>query len=110
MIAHRTLSEAIAQLRKRGYEHDFKFENGKLTDLQTKKNYAADELEIIEYHRFEGQSNPGDMSIVFAISCADGSKGSVVTSYGTYHDYDLLSFLNQVPVADKTKVAGVLHK
>ena len=110
LVTYRTMSDAINQLRKRGFASSFKLLDGALICLETKEKYLPGDLEITEYHRFEGDSNPADMSILFALKCNDGNKGTVVSSYGTYATDGLLSFMDKVKVADKTKVAGSIRK
>ena len=73
-----TLAEAVNDLRARGYadeleltEHDgFHHRKAPLT---------PEDFRIDEYHRFEGPSDPADMSIVYAISSDKlGLKGLLV--------------------------------
>lgn len=106
MKHYRTLSEATSQLYKRGYTNDFKKSGDQLTCIGTGKNYSPQDLKIVEYHRFEGATNPSDMSIVFAVECYDGTKGSIVSSYGAYAKDGLLEFMNQVKIADRTEAVG----
>lgn len=88
-ISYDTVSEAINNLAKRGYTTDFKI----LTDIdclvcnKTAKQLSADEFEIDETYRFEGNTDPGDEMIVFAISSKEHNiKGIVVNAYGMYAD------------------------
>ena len=47
----------------------------------------ADEFEIDEVHRFEGETDPGDENIVYAISSTTHQlKGVLVNAYGMYAD------------------------
>lgn len=110
LVTYRTMSDALNQLRKRGFDSGFKLVDGHLVCLETKKKYQPPDLGITEYHRFEGDSNPSDMSIVFAVQCNDGNKGTVVSSYGTYATDGLLSFMDKVKVVDKTQAAGTIRK
>ena len=103
---YRTLSQVVNQLKDRGYSTDFKLEEGMLKSLKTGRTYLPENLRIMEQHRFEGESNPADMSVVFAIKTHDGIKGTVISSYGTYADIPLIKFMDQVAMADKAKVNG----
>jgi len=93
-----TMTEAIQELKKRGFKDEFKLEQDGMRSLKSDKIYEPDDMKIIEYHRFEGVSNPSDMSAVFAVKCEDETKGTIVTSYGTYADIKLISFLDQVKI------------
>lgn len=81
-----TLSQATEELAKRGYTLNFNLENDRIFCKKTKRGYTPDEFVIDEFHRFEGVSNPGDMSIVFAVSTSDGGKGTLTDAYGAYSD------------------------
>jgi hypothetical protein len=46
-----------------------------------------DDFEIVEHHRFEGETNPSDSSIIYAIESKDGAmKGVLVGAYGMYSE------------------------
>lgn len=84
-----TVSEAINDLIKRGYTTDFELmtENECLICHQTSTNLSPEEFEIDEIHRFEGDSDPGDEMIVYAISSEKNNmKGVVINAYGLYSD------------------------
>ncbi|HET8827762.1 MAG TPA: hemerythrin domain-containing protein [Pelobium sp.] len=86
-----TVSETINQLAKNGYTTDFEVlkEHDCLVCKQTAQQLSPDEFVIDETHRFEGETDPGDEMIVYAISSQKhGIKGIVVNGYGTYADAD----------------------
>ncbi len=59
--------------------------------------------QLKKYIRFEGDSDPADMSILYAIETNDGDKGTYVDAFGTYGDQspDTVSeFLQQVKIED----------
>lgn len=106
MMNYQTLSEALLQLRERGIRNSFQLKNERLECVETGKSYPSGDIRITEYYRFEGESNPSDMSVLFVIECADGEKGTVISSYGTYADVSLLEFMDELKIEDRTKVAG----
>lgn len=84
-----TVTEAIADLKKLGYTIDFSI----LTDKEclvcnlTATELSPDDFEIDSFYRFEGDTDPGDEMIVYAISSKNKSlKGIVVNAYGIYAD------------------------
>jgi hypothetical protein len=55
---------------------------------------------IREVHRFEGESDPDDMSVVYAIEGKDGTRGVIVDAFGIYADPHVGALLKQVPICD----------
>lgn len=89
MYSYDTVSEAMNDLRKRGYTHDFAIyaEKECLVCGETALNLSPEEFYIDEFYRFEGDSDPGDEMVVYAISSEKyGLKGIVVNAFGTYAD------------------------
>ena len=86
MYSYETLSEALNDLSKRGYVHNFNIECDCLKCASLELRLNPDEFEIIEFYRFEGDSNPDDEEIVYAISSKNGIKGTLVNAYGIYSD------------------------
>lgn len=81
------MSEAVNDLQKRGYTHDFNIEGGCLVCAGPPQRLEPDEFEIDEVYRFEGDTDPGDANIVYAISSTkSGIKGILVNAYGIYAD------------------------
>ncbi|MBF9143107.1 hypothetical protein [Hymenobacter properus] len=94
----RSLVNVENRLTKDGFTHDFKVTDGRLhtLDSASPKSYTPDEVTIVDFYRFEGESNPDDMSILYAIQANDGVKGTISSAYGTYADSDTDDFLKQV--------------
>lgn len=94
--------EATRALREKGFNHTLELQdNNALYCPEKDQKYSADELEILEFHRFEGDTNPSDMSVIFAIEAQDGTKGTIITPFGVYADRDLMEFLDQIPIRTK---------
>jgi hypothetical protein len=101
MHTYETVTEAVNDLQKRGYTTNFNID-GKNECLICQKNemhLSKDEFEIDEIYRFEGNTDPGDEMIVYAVSSAiDHVKGIVVNAFGMYEDggtSDLIRHLSQ---------------
>jgi hypothetical protein len=93
-----TLQEAVQGLKARGFTENLELDGERLRAVGTGRSFAADELTIVEHHRFEGASDPDDMSIVYGIEASDGTRGVLVDAYGVYSDPRLSEFLKTVKV------------
>lgn len=83
-VHYATVSEALRQLRTKGFEEDFNLgdnciecENG---------SFSPKDFEILEVYRYEGQTDPADEATVYGIESATGIKGVLVTGYGATAD------------------------
>jgi hypothetical protein len=85
MRNYETLVDATNDLLKRGYEANLSLEGDTIDDKDKGIHMKADDFEIDEFYRFEGASNPSDMSIVYAITSQKYNlKGVLVNAFGTY--------------------------
>lgn len=82
--SYSTLSHAIEGLQKEGYIEDFNLCDAGVENKKKKSIYAASELNVVKYYRFEGMSNPGDNSVLYVIEANNGEKGLLVDAYGAY--------------------------
>ncbi len=80
MYSYDTLSEAVNGLKKRGYVLDFNLQENCLVCNAGKLD--VNDFEIVEFHRFEGHTDPADEAAVYAIESATGLKGVLVSGYG----------------------------
>jgi hypothetical protein len=86
-----------AKLRKEGYTEDFRVgEDARLTTMKGDKSYGVEDVKIVDFYRFEGETDPDDMAILYAIECTDGTKGTISNSYGPYADQNIDAFLRLV--------------
>jgi hypothetical protein len=86
MYTYDTVVEAVKGLKQRGYSIDFNLEPGRLVCDQTPLSLSPADFEITEVYRFEGNSDPDDEAVVYAIESANGQKGLLVTGYGISAD------------------------
>ncbi|MBD0295736.1 MAG: phosphoribosylpyrophosphate synthetase [Flavisolibacter sp.] len=82
-----TLSETMSELRRQGYTEDFNLKQNCLECRNGQYQVFADEFKVDKFYRFEGESNPSDAAILYAISSDRyGLKGVLVNAYGIYSE------------------------
>ena len=69
-----TVSEALEELNKKGFIHDFN-----LQDENIKKNPHNYEIEHV--YRYDGDTDPGEESVVYGIVSNSGEKGVYVAGF-----------------------------
>ncbi len=85
MKTYDTVTEALKDLKLRGFTVDFNIAFDKIICSDNKVCLNPNEFEIVEVYRFEGDTDPGDQSVIYAIESKDGTvKGSMSGAYGTY--------------------------
>ena len=93
--------EAIQDLKRREFTANFEFLAQSFRDVDSGRTFKANELTIVEHYRFEGESDPDDMSVVYAIEIVGGLKGIIADAFGLYANPDLGGFLEKVPVREE---------
>lgn len=84
MITYDTVSEAVNGLHQRGFTVDFNLDENCL--VCNDDVFDVNNFEIVEVYRFEGDSDPSDEAIVYAIQSFNGMKGVLVNGYGISAD------------------------
>ena len=80
-----TVTGALKELKSRGYTVDFNIAFDKIICSENKICLNPHEFEIVEVFRFEGDTNPSDEDVVYAIESKDGQiKGTMTSAYGMY--------------------------
>ncbi len=78
---------AINDLRREGFNEDFNLKTHCLECVSNGFQVLADEFEVDGVFRFDGDTNPADESILYAISSEKYNlKGLLIDAYGTYSD------------------------
>jgi hypothetical protein len=86
-VSYGTLAETVNGLKNDGYTMDLNLQEECLVCHQNNKSLSADDFDIDAVYRFEGQSNPDDEAVVYAISSPKyGIRGVLVNGYGIYAD------------------------
>jgi hypothetical protein len=80
MYTYDTVTAAVNGLKKRGFNLDFNLSENWLVCNDDKFN--VNDFEIVEVYRFEGDSDPADEAVVYAIESTKGHRGVLVNGYG----------------------------
>ncbi|HAA15583.1 MAG TPA: phosphoribosylpyrophosphate synthetase [Cytophagales bacterium] len=95
-----TLSETLNLLRKEGYLYDFNLRENLLHCSHNGEAFGPEDLVIDRVFRFEGDSNPDDAAVLYAISSPKvGLKGVLVDGFGISSNEDQHTWLAQVQKA-----------
>lgn len=81
-----TLVQAIQAKQVEGYIYDFNLRTSLLRCESLNKEFNPNDFMVNAVFRFEGDSNPDDSSILYAIETTNGIKGLLVDAYGVYSD------------------------
>lgn len=95
-----TLGEALEALKGQGYDESFIIDDHGMHGMENRDRIKPEDVTIVQYHRFEGASNPDDMSVVYAIETADGRKGTLVDAYGTYTNPEVDRFVKSAKLKE----------
>ena len=101
-----TLSSILEKLRLKKMDNEFRWTPEVFT-IYKAKSYKPEELQIIRVYRFEGDSDPGDSSVLYILEANDGLIGYSLDAYGVYinHEdeegYD--EFMRKIPNADSDR-------
>jgi len=84
MHVYSTLSEAVRDLQLRGFTYDFNLLSHSIECKALNQVYGPDQIQVAEFHRFEGDSSTDDSSILYALEINTDIKGTLLHAYGTY--------------------------
>ena len=84
MKNYKSLTDALHDLKSRGYEANFETESFCLYCGDLDMRLDPEEFKVDEEYRFEGDSNHDEDAILVAITSLSGIKGTLVDSYKAY--------------------------
>ena len=92
----RSMSSVLETLDREGFTDHFTVCDEQLVGIDCGEKFDADEVVIRCVERFEGISNPDDMSVVYALETSDGVRGTLTDAFGVYSDPGISQFIDKV--------------
>lgn len=96
-----TLTACVNKVVKDGFTDTFKVTPKGLYAPAKEKYFTPEEVHVLNFYRFEGESDPADNSIMYVIETDDGMKGTLIDAYGPYSDVNVNAFMKLVEDLNK---------
>ena len=95
-----TLSQATQDLKERGFSEEFRVnETHRLLDAHDEeRTFGPEEVSVLEFHRFEGPSDPADMAVLYGLETPTGTRGILIDAYGANSDENVDEFVKGLRV------------
>ena len=95
-----TMVSVINKLNEKGKGNEFRMGEKGLISESDQRVFKPQNLEIIKTYRFEGESDPGDSSILYVVKDKDSDlTGYFVDTYGAEsNNAKLDEFIKKIPV------------
>jgi hypothetical protein len=100
----KSLATCLQRVVTEGYSEDFKITEKGLESQQKNSSYKPEQIQIVNFFRFEGESDPDDNAILYVIETNDGTKGTLIDAYGIYNDPKVSRFMKDVETIQKKVV------
>ncbi len=91
-----SLVTVMAAVEKLGFRVQFEVTPNGLKSLASRKEFRSDEVKIVRIYRFEGESDPDDSSILYALQTNDHERGTLVDGYGISADSVTANFMKTI--------------
>jgi hypothetical protein len=86
----------MEELHEKGFTEHLTVSGDRLVVLDRDVSFSADEVVIRCVERFEGISDPDDMSVVYAIETESGLRGTLTDAFGVYSNPEVTAFIERV--------------
>jgi hypothetical protein len=96
-----SLVTVLAEVEKLGFQSQFEVNGKNLVSLKSDQHFLPHEVQLVVFYRFEGESNPDDSAIMYAIECNTGEKGTLIDGYGPSASVEIADFMISVQNSDK---------
>ncbi len=80
-IEMKSLGSLLASGKLSEFSTQFKITDEGLISWATQKTYQPDQVKVVNFYRYEGESDPDDNAILYAIETTEGEKGTIVDAY-----------------------------
>ena len=97
----KSLATCLTKMVAEGYTEDFQITEQGLLSLHKHSRYKPEQIQVVNFFRFEGQSDPDDNAILYVIETNDGTKGTLIDAYGVYNDPNVSKFMKDVETIKK---------
>lgn len=102
-----TYSQVLNILPEKGYGKELNIMRAGASFDDSETLYHPEQLKIVKVYRFEGESDPSDMAVIYLLHSESDEKGFLLNAYGTYSNEDNQyydEFIKRVPVEE---IAGL---
>ena len=100
----KSLATCLSKMVTEGYTEDFQITEQGLESLHKHSNYTPEQIQVVNFFRFEGMSDPDDNAILYVIKTDDGTKGTLIDAYGIYMEPKISTFMKEVENIQKKVV------
>lgn len=77
-----TVTECLSSLKDEGFHLQFVVKGDSISDQDGIQTFKPNQIKIDNFYRFEGESNPGDEEVLYALITDNGLKGTLTYAYG----------------------------
>ena len=100
-------ARCMDKIDEKGFTDEFQIVSADtLLCIGNQQVYSPDQVAVVNFYRFEGPSNPDDMSIIYVLETNDGRRGTLTDAYGIYADEKIGEFMNHVEDFNKMTERG----
>ncbi|HEY8388353.1 MAG TPA: hypothetical protein VIK74_07100 [Parasegetibacter sp.] len=92
----KSLSSCVNRMLQDGYTEGFTASDTGIRSIRSRKLYYPTDVQVVNFFRFEGSSDPDDNAVMYVIETVDGAKGILIDAYGAYADDSISRFMKAV--------------
>ena len=89
----KTLSACTKMLEDKGYKTPFLVSKEGIKSVSSDRMYKPNQVRIVDFYRFEGDSDPEDNAIIYALEAISGERGLLIDAYGSEGDINISNFI-----------------